>query len=137
MAGWNIRTYIVACLLVSNVACHVRYRSEASKADQRTIEALTAFAAEELVFLERNARYRTLDELRPASKSAAGVLKRGEGSGFVYPVRVERGRFAVSATPLRFPASDRRSFYIDETSILRARLGDRTADRESPVMVVR
>ncbi len=67
--------------------------------------------------VETGGEYGTLDQLiqnRYIGDPAGGKL-----SGYVYEIRVRPGGFQATAVPVKFGVTGTRSFYLDETNIIR------------------
>jgi hypothetical protein len=73
--------------------------------------------AEALYMVEANNRYATLDEL--TKKGLVNDPMRGKLTGYSFEVQVKAGGFEAIAVPLQPGISGKRSFYIDETNVLR------------------
>ena len=73
--------------------------------------------AEALYMIEANDKYATLDEL--TKKGLVNDPARGKLTGYSFEVKVTAGGFEATAVPLQAGISGKRSFYIDETNVLR------------------
>ncbi|HJQ67507.1 MAG TPA: hypothetical protein VKA70_00935 [Blastocatellia bacterium] len=73
--------------------------------------------AEALYRLEAGDSYATLDEL--TKRKLIRDPAQGKLTGYSFDVRVKPGGFEATAVPLQPGISGKRSFYIDETNVLR------------------
>jgi hypothetical protein len=73
--------------------------------------------AEALYMVESGDRYATLEEL--TKKGLVNDPARGKLTGYSFEVRVKAGGFEATAVPVEPGISGKRSFYIDETNVLR------------------
>ncbi|HWP43827.1 MAG TPA: hypothetical protein VNO14_11360 [Blastocatellia bacterium] len=74
--------------------------------------------AEAMYHIESGGRYATLDDL--ISKGLVNDPSRGKLTGYKFAVRLKGTGFEATAVPERFGISGRRSFYIDESGLMRA-----------------
>ena len=83
------------------------------------IARLRAIAAAEASYgVESGGEYGTLDQLlqrRYINDPSSGKL-----TGYRFEVRVKPGGFQVTAVPEKFGVTGTRSFYVDETNVIRA-----------------
>ena len=73
--------------------------------------------AEAMYFVESGDKYASLDEL--INKHLVNDPARGKLTGYNIEVRVKTGGFEATAVPVQPGISGKRSFYIDETNVLR------------------
>lgn len=132
-----MKPQIFVCALMLNAACAVTYPSEASKGDRVAMDVLLSLSEEQKAFFRKHGRYGSLDELDRLNSSVARTLKRRNSRGFGYTFQLSVKGFRAIATPDRFLSTGNRSFYLDETFVLRGRLGDKPADGGSPPVVIR
>ena len=80
---------------------------------------LRAIAAAEASYqFESGGEYGTLDQL--IQKRYVNNPSSGKLTGYRFEVQVKPGGFQVTAVPERFGITGKRSFYVDETNIVRA-----------------
>ncbi|MFY9554253.1 MAG: hypothetical protein WAV20_09005 [Blastocatellia bacterium] len=80
---------------------------------------LRAIAAAEVRYqVESGGDYGTLDQL--IQKRYVNDPSSGKLTGYRFDVQIRRGGFQVSAVPERFGFTGKRSFYVDETNVVRA-----------------
>jgi type IV pilus assembly protein PilA len=85
---------------------------------------------------------KSLAELGPptgggaSSPAASGLIQTdlslGEKAGYRYVVTEKPGGYVVTATPITYGTSGSRSFYSDETMVIRENYGAETATASSP-----
>ncbi len=79
---------------------------------------LRSISTAEMAYFAEQGKYATLDELL-----RMGLLNdpsRGKLSGYRFDVRVKDQSFEATAVPENFGVTGRRSFYIDDTGVMRA-----------------
>ena len=80
---------------------------------------LRAIAAAEARYqVESGGEYGSLDQL--IQKGYASDPSRGKLTGYRFEVQVRGRGFQVTAVPERFGITGKRSFYVDETNVIRA-----------------
>ena len=126
MKSFPARVILLSLLLATLSACDTseerpQQQSPLVTAANETaaIARLRAIAAGEARYLvESGAQYGTLDQLikgRFISDPSNGKL-----TGYRFEIRVKPGGFEVTAVPEKFGVTGNRSFYLDETNIIRA-----------------
>lgn len=79
---------------------------------------LTAIAKAEMIYqVESGGAFASLDEL--IRKGFVNDPSKGKLTGYELEVKVNGNGFQVTATPEKFPVTGKRSFYIDESSVMR------------------
>ena len=72
----------------------------------------------------------------PSTAAAAGLvssaLARGTVGGYKFTLSATSDTFAIAASPVAYGASGVKSFYMDQTGVLRANDGPEPATSESP-----
>jgi Tfp pilus assembly protein PilE len=80
---------------------------------------LRAIAAAEARYqVESGGEFATLDQL--IEKRYVNDPSRGKLTGYRFEVRVSPGAFQATAVPEKFPVTGTRSFYIDQSNVMRA-----------------
>ena len=74
-------------------------------------------SAEASFMVESGGTYASLDEL--VNKGIIGDPARGKLTGYRFEVRVKPGGYEATAVPVQYGISGKRSFYIDESHVLR------------------
>ncbi|HJQ68665.1 MAG TPA: hypothetical protein VKA70_06820 [Blastocatellia bacterium] len=92
-------------------------RAELMRNEHVAMSILESLKEAQSIYRNEKGRYATLEEL-----TEAGVLsKEGiEGFGYRFEIRVAGGRYDATATPAEYGKSGLRSFFIDETGVLKA-----------------
>src|ERR1051325_724250 len=117
----------VTTLMLS--ACSINQSSSTGRPEQapQVIAANEAAAqarlrsivtAEMSLQFEGDGRYATLDEL--VQKGAMADPSQGKLTGYRFDVKVKPGGFEATAGPERFGITGKRSFFVDESRVLRA-----------------
>ncbi len=84
---------------------------------------------------------KSLTELGPPSGGEAGPegadlipgdLAKGEKTGYRFTVQAVEGGYTVSAVPVTYGSTGRRTFYSDQTLVVRENWGQEPADANSP-----
>ncbi len=101
--------------------------------------ALQSLAEREASYKEAHNRYGTLEDLKRAVRTEPGEEDEGEAlfnpqvEGYDIKLNVSGDKFEATATPVDYRKSGRRSFYIDQTGVLRAAdLSGRLANATTP-----
>jgi hypothetical protein len=79
---------------------------------------LRSIAVAEMAYFAEQGKYASLDEL-----VQMGLLNDpsvGKLRGYRFEVKVKQNSFEATAVPENFPVTGRRSFYIDDTGVMRA-----------------
>ena len=86
--------------------------------EMAAIARLRSIATAEIQYqLDSGGNYATLDEL--IKNRLIGDLSEAKLNGYRFDVRVMPGRFEATAVPVRFGITGRRSFYVDESRMMR------------------
>ena len=85
------------------------------------IARLRTIAGAEAQYYSESVRYTTLDELM--EKQFLMDTSRGKLQGYRIEVQVKGDGFAATAAPNKYGVTGKRSFYLDQTNVLRG--GDR------------
>jgi hypothetical protein len=132
--GWEKHVYrlipLLAVLLFASCNNWDRLTSE-----QKTIGNILQIQRAESRFRQLHGRFGSLRELGPTNDN---LIERGIASGVSSGYRiaiVNRGdAYAVIARPLNWGRDGRRSFYSDQTGVIRQNWTDRAANQESDVL---
>jgi hypothetical protein len=86
--------------------------------------SMSGLAGAESSYREKNGRYATLDELQAGTKKGQPVSGRMgfmlfSTEGYEIKLNVSGDKFDATATPTGYPKQGRRSFYIDQTGVVR------------------
>jgi type IV pilus assembly protein PilA len=130
-----IRVFLTAVALLALAGCAERVNEKAIQArETAAIQTLRTILTAQIQYrLQYNRYAKTLRELGPpgagasVGQGAADLLPRelseGSRNGYRFAVELTPGGFAVTATAETFGVTGQRSFYADETMVVRARKG--------------
>jgi type IV pilus assembly protein PilA len=121
---------VIAIILVIVTIAVPQYNKQMMSAHETAaIQAIQTLHAVETQYYSQFGRYATtLAELGPPASGAAGPaaadlisrdLAEGRKSGYVFTVAATPTGYAISAVPETFNSSGRRTFYSDQTLIVR------------------
>jgi hypothetical protein len=79
---------------------------------------LRAIATSEMAYFAEQSKYAALDEL--VQSGLMNDPSSGKLHGYKFDVRVKTNSFEATAVPENFGVTGRRSFYIDDTGVMRA-----------------
>ena len=110
---------IIAAIAIPNLLASRRAANEGA-----TIQSIRTIHSGEATFQSLHGKFATLDELGEA-QLIRPELATGMRSGYKFRIDVSPrdvlrpDGFAVVVTPVDYPMSGRRSFYLDETGVIR------------------
>jgi type IV pilus assembly protein PilA len=121
---------VIAIILVIVTIAVPQYNKQMMSAHETAaIQAIQTIHAVETQYYSQFGRYATsLAELGPPASGAAGPaaadlisrdLTEGRKSGYVFTVAATPTGYAISAVPESFNSSGRRTFYSDQTLVVR------------------
>jgi len=121
---------VIAIILVIVTIAVPQYNKQMMSAHETAaIQAIQTIHAVETQYYSQFGRYATsLAELGPPASGAAGPaaadlisrdLAEGRKSGYIFTVAATPTGYAISAVPEAFNSSGRRTFYSDQTLIVR------------------
>jgi type IV pilus assembly protein PilA len=121
---------VIAIILVIVTIAVPQYNKQMMSAHETAaIQAIQTIHAVETQYYSQFGRYATsLAELGPPASGAAGPaaadlisrdLTEGKKSGYVFTVAATPTGYAISAVPESFNSSGRRTFYSDQTLVVR------------------
>jgi hypothetical protein len=120
------KLWLMALLTLSFAGCNVKTEGRPEQIPQVTaanesaaMARLRSIVNAEMAYqFEGEGKYATLDEL--VQKGAMSDPSKGKLTGYRFDVKVKPGGFEATAVPERFGVTGRRSFYVDESRVLRA-----------------
>ena len=126
MKSFPARVILLSLFLATLTACDTREERPQQQSplvtaanETAAIARLRAIAAAEARYsVESGGEYGTLDQLIKGRH--IGDPSNGKLTGYRYEIRVKPGGFQVTAVPEKFGVTGNRSFYLDETNIIRA-----------------
>lgn len=111
---------IIAAIAIPNLLASRRAANEGS-----AIHALRQISSAEYTYASLHGSYGTLEELGTSELINRGIAA-GSRHGYLIKINVSKptsgtqiGGFQVVAVPLTYPNSGRRSFYLDESGVIR------------------
>ena len=119
------RMVIMAVLAVSMTACDsstttvIKQAPQVTAANELTaMTRLSAIGRAELMYqAESDGKYATLDEL--IQRGMANDPSQGKLTGYKFEVKVTAHGFEATATPEKYGITGKRSFYVDEQTVMR------------------
>lgn len=83
--------------------------------------------------IDSGGQYATLEEL--IEKKFVGDPSAGKLTGYRFEVRVVENGFEATAVPVKYPITGRRSFFIDQSNVMRGadKAGAKVSSNEAPV----
>ena len=126
MKSFAAKVILLSLFLTTLMACETREERPLQQSplvtaanETAAIARLRAIAAAEARYgVESGGEYGTLDQL--IQGRYIGDPSNGKLTGYRFEIRVKPGGFQVTAVPEKFGVTGNRSFYLDETNIIRA-----------------
>jgi prepilin-type N-terminal cleavage/methylation domain-containing protein len=133
---------IAIILVIAAIAVPQMNKQLMSAREMAAIRQITTIHQAETQYYSQFGRYATnLGELGPPASGAAGpaaadlipkVLAEGKNSGYIFTVTATPTGYAVNANPETFGSSGRRTFYSDQTLVVRNNWTQEPASVTSP-----
>jgi type IV pilus assembly protein PilA len=134
---------VIAIILVIVTIAVPQYNKQMMSAHETAaIQAIQTIHAVETQYYSQFGRYAvSLAELGPPAGGAAGPaaadliskdLTEGKKSGYIFTVSATPTGYAISAVPEAFNSSGRRTFYSDQTLVVRNNWSQEPANVSSP-----
>ncbi len=136
---------VIAIILVIVTIAVPQYNKQMMSAHETAaIQAIRTIHAVQTQYYSQFGRYATsLTELGPPASGAAGPnaadlippdFASGKKSGYLFTVTATPTGYAVTAVPEQFGGSGRRTFYSDQTMVVRNNWSAEVANVNSPVI---
>lgn len=109
----NRKLGLLIAVAVFQFACFVDFRSSASRGDRLAMEETAELCRAEAAFYAKHQRFAQLEELRPE-------LANREVNGFRFNIVATVQHYSLTAWPTVPGETGHRSFYVDDTLVLRA-----------------
>jgi len=124
---------LLELMLAISAACNVQTTGQAPQVvagnEMAAMTRLRSIATAEIQYqLDSGGKFATLEEL--IDNRLIGDPSEGKLAGYNFKVRVRPGGFEATAVPVRHGISGKRSFYIDETRIMRG--AEKRGDQAGP-----
>jgi type IV pilus assembly protein PilA len=134
---------VIAIILIIAMIAVPKYNQQRMLANEMAVlrELETFYNAQTQYYSQFGKYASTLTELGPPTSGAAGpsgadlipkVLAEGSHNGFKYAMTGAQATFAVSAQPESFNNTGRRTFYMDQTKVVRQNWSAEPATAQSP-----
>jgi type IV pilus assembly protein PilA len=133
---------IAIILVIVSIAVPQYNKQMMSAHETAAIQTIQTIHAVETQYYSQFGRYAvSLTELGPPASGAAGPaaadliskdLAEGKKSGYVFTVQGTQTGYAISAVPESFNSSGRRTFYSDQTLVVRNNWSQEPANASSP-----
>lgn len=133
---------IAIILIIAAIAVPKLNNQRMQAQEMAAIRQIHAIHTAQIQYYSQFGRYATsLAELGPPASGAAGpqaadllpnTLTSGKNTGYVFTVQTAPTGYAVNANPEIFGSSGRRTFYSDQTQVIRQNWGQEPATPTSP-----
>lgn len=138
-----LRTFLIIGPLIAFIpACEIDLRREPTSTEMNAIRGIHAIHTAQVQYYSQFGRYAAnLAELGPPADGSPGqqaadllprTLAEGRHSGYVFTLRRTPAGYAVNVNPEVFGGSGRRTFYSDETQVIRQNWTQEPATADSP-----
>jgi prepilin-type N-terminal cleavage/methylation domain-containing protein len=135
---------IAIILIIITIALPRLSRARMYSQETAAIGALRTIHTAQVQYYSQFGKYAaSLTELGPPTSGAAGPaaadligndLAQGTKSGYKFTVTGSQGGYVINASPEAFGASGSRTFYSDQTMVIRQNYGQEPATQNSPEM---
>jgi|SRR4051812_5642119 type IV pilus assembly protein PilA len=132
---------IAIILIIAAIAVPKMNNQMMAAHEMAAIRQVTTIHQAETQYYSQFGKYATLQELGPPASGAASpaaadlipkVLADGKNSGYVFTVQNTPTGYAVTAVPETFNSTGRRTFYSDQTLVVRNNWSQDPATANSP-----
>jgi prepilin-type N-terminal cleavage/methylation domain-containing protein len=132
---------IAIILIIAAIAVPKMNNQMMAAHEMAAIRQVTTIHQAETQYYSQFGKYATLPELGPPASGAASpaaadlipkVLADGKNSGYVFTVQNTPTGYAVTAVPETFNSTGRRTFYSDQTLVVRNNWSQDPATANSP-----
>jgi type IV pilus assembly protein PilA len=133
---------IAIILIIAAIAVPKLNNQRMQAQEMAAIRQISAIHTGQIQYYSQFGRYATnLQELGPPASGTAGpeaadllprTLTEGKNTGYVFTVQPIPTGYAVNANPEMFGNSGRRTFYSDQTQVIRQNWGQEPATVNSP-----
>lgn len=106
--------------MIGSCTINVNQHNDAKDNDWKMVKAIEVIIRAEQSYFSRNDRYASLKELGPSGAALLpGDLATGEITGYKFNIDQAGRKFRLRAWPLKWNETGYRSFYVDETFVVR------------------
>jgi prepilin-type N-terminal cleavage/methylation domain-containing protein len=135
---------IAIILIIITIAVPKYNRTQMYMRETAAVKAIQTIHQMEVQYQSQYGRFaNSLTELGPPQSGAAGPaaadligrdLSEGEKTGYKFTVTGGQGGYVVNANPVSYGSSGNKSFYSDQTMVIRENNGPEPATASSPEM---
>lgn len=133
---------IAIILIIAAIAVPKLDKARMHTQEMAAIQQIRTIHTAQTQYYSQFGRYaKTLEELGPPASGAPGPaaadlipgdLAKGEKSGYRFIVQATPTGYTINANPVVYNSTGRRSFYSDQTLVVRENWGQEPADANSP-----
>lgn len=133
---------IAIILIIAAIAVPKLDKARMHTQEMAAIQQIRTIHTAQTQYYSQFGRYaKTLEELGPPASGAAGPaaadlipgdLAKGEKSGYRFILQATPTGYTINANPVAYNSTGRRSFYSDQTLVVRENWGQEPADANSP-----
>ena len=133
---------IAIILIIAAIAVPKLDKARMHTQEMAAIQHIRTIHTAQTQYYSQFGRYaKTLEELGPPASGAAGPaaadlipgdLANGEKSGYRFILQATPTGYSLNVNPVAFNSTGRRSFYSDQTLVVRENWGQEPADANSP-----
>jgi type IV pilus assembly protein PilA len=133
---------IAIILIIAAIAVPKLDKARMHTQEMAAIQQIRTIHTAQTQYYSQFGRYaKTLEELGPPASGAAGPaaadlipgdLAKGEKSGYRFILQATPTGYTINANPVAYNSTGRRSFFSDQTLVVRENWGQEPADANSP-----
>jgi len=133
---------IAIILIIAAIAVPKLDKARMHTQEMAAIQQIRTIHTAQTQYYSQFGRYaKTLEELGPPASGAPGPaaadlipgdLAKGEKSGYRFILQATATGYTINANPVVYNSTGRRSFYSDQTLVVRENWGQEPADANSP-----
>jgi len=133
---------IAIILIIAAIAVPKLDKARMHTQEMAAIQQIRTIHTAQTQYYSQFGRYaKTLEELGPPASGAPGPaaadlipgdLAKGEKSGYRFILQATATGYTINANPVVYNSTGRRSFYSDQTLVVRENWGQEPADTNSP-----
>ena len=123
---------ILALLILGR--CNINTFGDHQTDEMKAITTIVKLTKAESAYHARFKRYGTVSDLITQADRSLSPELLSVNSGYSFSLTVREGGFVVVAKPIKVGPGSRKSFFVDETSIVRYSWHPNDLNRDSPVL---
>lgn len=129
---WNVGAVVLAAICLGSAAC-IQVTTGARRGDLDASRRVKSLVEAETLFHSQHHRYGGLEDLGPSGAALIPAdLATGKVGGFQFAVEANGESYRIRASPVTKGVTGYRSFYVDQSQVIRESYGDAPADSSSP-----